>query len=101
MSWAPLVGECVLVTRLGGAHGAREAEAARASELLQPVRTHELFERVDLLRRADELEDDRVGADVGDACADRLAERQQLRPLRGGCGDLDERELALDGVAGN
>ena len=62
--------------------GAAESDAAGSAELLQAVRTDELLERVDLLRRADELEDDRVGTEVGDACAEHVGERHQLGALR-------------------
>ena len=78
-----------------------EAEAPGASELLEAVRTDELFERVDLLRGADELEDDRVGAEVGDARAERVGERDQLGALARRRCDLQQCELALDGLAGN
>ena len=47
----------------------------------KPVRADELLEGVDLLRRADQLEDDRVGAEIGDARAEHLGERHQLRAL--------------------
>ena len=61
----------------GGASGgrAREADAARAGELLDPVWAYELLERIDLLGRADDFEDDRVRADVRDAHAEHLGER--------------------------
>ena len=63
------------------------------------VRADELLERVDLLRRADELEDERVGAEVGDARVEDVGEREQLRAAVGRRGDLDQRELALDRLA--
>src|SRR5579875_842912 len=102
MSWVLLCcsGEDVLRARVRSLGGAAEPEPAGAAELLQAVRANELLERVDLRRRADELEDDRVGADVRRAGADRLCEREQLRPLRRRGGDLDERELPLDRLAG-
>src|SRR5579864_5245039 len=77
-----------------------EADATGAAELLQTVRADELLERVDLLRRADELEDDRVRAEIGDARAEDLGERHQLRALARGCGDLEQCELSLDRFAG-
>ena len=55
-----------------------EADAAGADELADAVGANELFERLDLLGAADELERDRVAADVGDACAGDLAERDEL-----------------------
>ena len=51
---------------------ATEPDPPGADELLQAVRTHELLERVDLLGVPDDLEDDRVGAEVGDAGVERL-----------------------------
>src|SRR5436853_2641058 len=81
--------------------GAAEADAPGADELLQAVRADELLERVDVLRRAGELEDDRVGAEVDDAGAEDLAERHQLGALRRRRRDLHEDELALDRLAGH
>src|SRR3954454_23527135 len=75
---------------------AGEADAAGADELLQPVRADELLERVDVLGRAGQLEDDRVAPEVGDARREDLAERHQLGALRRGRGDLHERQLPLD-----
>ena len=57
---------------------AAQADAAGAGELADAVRADELLERVELLGRADDLEGDRVAADVGDAGAGDLAERDQL-----------------------
>src|SRR5581483_7298201 len=62
---------------------AAEADAPGADELLQAVRADELLERVDVLRRAGQLEHDRVGAEVDDPRAEDLSERHQLGPLRG------------------
>ena len=61
---------------------ARQPDPAGARELLDPVGAHELLERVDLLGRADDLEHDRVGADVGHAHAEHLGEREELGALR-------------------
>src|SRR3569833_1078995 len=94
-------GQNVLWTGLAGLGGARQPEPAGAAELLQAVRPDELFERIDLLGRADELEDDRVGTDVGRARAHCIGERHQLGPLVRGRRDLDQRQLALDGLAGD
>src|SRR5579864_8429104 len=77
-----------------------EADATGAAELLQTVWPDELFERVDFFRRADELEDDRVRTEIGDAGAEHLGERHQLRALARGRGDLEQCELALDRFAG-
>ena len=52
---------------------AAESDAAGAGELFDPVRADELLERVDLLGRADDLEDDRVRAEVGDAGVEDVA----------------------------
>ena len=60
------------------------------------MRADELLERVDLLGVPDDLEDDRVGAEVGDPGVERLGERDELAAPGGWRGDLDERELALD-----
>src|SRR5258706_3076242 len=73
--------------------GAGEADAPRANELLQAVRADELLERVDLLRRACQLEDDRVRADVRDPCVEDLAERHQLGPRALWRRDLEQGEL--------
>ena len=48
----------------------------------------------------DDLEDDRVRAEVGDARVEDLGERDQLAAPVGRRGDLDQRELALDRLAG-
>src|SRR5216684_2699474 len=76
--------------------GAREADAPGANELLETVRADELLERVDLLRRACQLEDDRVRADVRDACVEDLAERHQLGPRALRRRDLEQGELTLE-----
>ena len=57
---------------------AGEADAAGADELLDAVRADELLERVDLLGRADDLEDERLGPEVGDTRVEDLGEREQL-----------------------
>ncbi len=44
---------------------ARESDSACADELLDAVGPHELLERVDLLGRADHLEDERLRPEVG------------------------------------
>ena len=67
--------------RLGRVFGApTESDPAGADELLETVRTHELLERVDLLGVPDDLEDDRVDAQVRDAGVERLRERRSARP---------------------
>src|SRR5665647_1047916 len=80
----------------GGARRPGEADAPGAHELLQAVRPDELLERVDVLRRARELEHDRVGAEVGDAGVEDLAERHQLRACARRRRHLEQRELALE-----
>src|SRR5579884_765354 len=67
-----------------------EADAAGADELL---------ERVDGLHRADELEDERVRAEVGDPGPEDLAQRHQLAAGARRRRHLDERELPLDRLA--
>ena len=79
---------------------ARQSDPAGAGELLDPVRADELLERVDLVGRADDLEHDRVRADVGHAHAEHVGEREQLRALRRRGGDRDQGELPLDRLAG-
>src|SRR5687768_6030792 len=86
----------------GGAVGgsAREADAAGARELGEAVRSQDLLEGLELVGRADDLEDDRVGAEVGHSRVEDAGERHQLDvPARVGL-DLDQRELALDRLAG-
>ena len=78
----------------------REPDPPRAGELDQAVRAQELLEGLELLRRAHDLEDHGIGAEVGDARVEDVGEGDQLRaPARVGR-DPDERELALDGRAG-
>ena len=57
------------------------------------------MERVELLGRAGELEDDRVGADVEEPPAERLGGRDELGPLLGRGLHADHEQLALDGLA--
>src|SRR2546429_2409092 len=78
------------------ARGAAETEPAGAAELLQSVRANELLEGVDLLRGADELEDDRVRPEVRDLGAEHVGQRHQLRALARRRRDLQQRQLALD-----
>ena len=63
--------------------GAAKADPAGTGELADAVGAHELFERVELLGPADDLEGERLAADVRDAGAEDLAERDQLGPLVG------------------
>jgi hypothetical protein len=80
--------------------GPPQADAACADELADAVRTDELLERLDLLGASDKLEGDRIAADVGDARAGDLAERDELRPPVGRHRDGDQRQLALDRLVG-
>ena len=80
--------------------GPPEADAAGADELADAVGANELFECLDLLGAADQLERDRITPDVGDACAGDLAERDELRATVGRHGDGDQRELPLDRLVG-
>src|SRR5580765_579780 len=77
-----------------------EADAAGADELADAIWANELFECLDLLGAADELERDRVAADVGNACTGHLAERDELGASVRGHGDGDQRELPLDRLVG-
>ena len=63
--------------------GRRKPDPAGAHELTHTVRANELLERLDLLGTADELEHDRVAADVGDARTGHLAEGDQICPAVG------------------
>src|SRR3954447_9714394 len=94
-----VLGKDVLRTGLRGLRRAAEAETAGAAELLQAVRADELLERVDLLGRADELEDDRVRPEIRHTRLKHLCELNELRALRRRRGDLQQRELALDRLA--
>src|SRR5687767_11394647 len=58
--------------------GPRDADPARADEVDDTVRAAELVERIQLLRRARQLEHDRVGADVEEPPAGRLGGRDEL-----------------------
>ena len=64
------------------------------------MRADELLEGVELLRRADDLEDDRVRPEVRDPGAEDLGEGEQLAAPVGGRVDLEKGELALDRLAG-
>src|SRR6266540_5724645 len=79
--------------------GAGQADATGADELLDAVRADELLERVDVLGQADDLEDQRLGPEVGDASLEDVGEREQLASLVGRGRDLDQRQLALDRLA--
>ena len=76
--------------------GPAQADPAGTGELAHAVRAHELLEGVELLGTPDDLERDRLAADVGDAGAEDLAERDQLGALVGRGADGDQRQLALD-----
>src|SRR6185503_4216272 len=86
------------VLTLGRARRGRtgEADAAGARKLLEAVGADELLERVELLRRADDLEDDRVRTEVRDPGVEDLGEGEQLAAPIGGRVDLEKGELALD-----
>src|SRR5437868_9977588 len=91
--------EDVLGARCAAGGGAGEADPAGPSHLADPVRTDELLERVELLRLADDLEQDRVRPDVGDARAEGVGKREQLGAALRRRAHRDQRELALDRVA--
>src|SRR4051794_971915 len=94
-----LSAENVLGPRRAPDGGAGEADAAGADHLTDPVHADELLERVELLRVAHDLEQDRVRPDVGDARAERVREGEQLRAAVRRRRDGDQRQLALDRLA--
>ena len=69
-----------------------------ADELLDPVRPGELLEGVELLRRAGQLERDRVGAEVDDPALEGLGGGDQLGAALGAGAHLEQQQLALDRV---
>src|SRR2546422_9319214 len=88
----------VLRAACGPDRCAGKSDPACSSELADSVRAEELLERVELLGLADDLEDDRIRADVDDAGLEDVRQREQLRPAIGRRSDRDQRELALDGL---
>ena len=95
---AQLIAASRRAARLPG-RGAGDADPPRADEIEDPVRVAELVERVELLRRAGELEHDRVGADVEQAPAEGLGGGDELGALLGRRRDPDDEQLPLDGLA--
>src|SRR5579859_1738612 len=94
-------GEDVLPGSLAaGTGGAAEADSAGADEFLEAVRADQFLERVDVFGCADQLEDDRVGAEVGDTRVEDFAERDELGPGARRRGHLQQDEFALDRLAG-
>ncbi len=79
---------------------AAEADASGANELPHTVRADELLERLHLVGAADELEGDRLAADVRDARPGDLAERDEVGATVRRDGDRDQRELPLDRLVG-
>src|SRR5215831_17792746 len=78
-----------------------KADAARTHELPHTVRADELLERLDLVGAPDELERDRVTADVGDAGTGDLAERDEVGATIGHHADRDQGQLALHRLVGS
>src|SRR4051794_8304291 len=76
-----------------------QGDAPGADDLADAVRADELFEGVDVVGAADDLEDEGVAAELGDARLEHLGEREQLGPALGRRGDGDQCELPLDGLA--
>src|SRR3712207_6166456 len=72
--------EDVRGTLAAPAHRTREPDAPGTARFLDPMRADEILEGVDLLRATDDLEDERVGAEVDDARVEDVRERHQLRP---------------------
>jgi hypothetical protein len=83
-----------------GDGGTGEADAAGPRQLLEAVRAEELLEGVEPVGGSHHLEDHLLRAQVGDARAEGVGERHQLRALARRRRDADERELPLDGLAG-
>ena len=78
----------------------REPDPPGAGELVEAVRAQELLEGLELLRRADDLEDHRSGPRSATRASKTLGEGHQLARAGSGGRDPDERELALDRLAG-
>src|SRR6478609_1370674 len=104
------IGVELLVVELGenllwrlAARGARrsaQTDPAGADELLKTVRTDELLEGIDVLRRSCQLEHDRVGSQIRDPRVEDLAERHQLGTGARRRRHLEQRELALERLTG-
>src|SRR5439155_12813274 len=84
---------CGAPPRLGAA-GAAQADPSGACELAHAVRANELLEGVELFGAPDDLERERLAANVCDPRAEHLPELDQLRALVGRTVDGDQRELA-------
>src|SRR5262249_25608056 len=89
-----------LGARTGRGRGAAEPHAPRAHGALDSVWADELHEGVDLFGRREDLEDEGVAAHVDDADGEDVAQRGQLGTALGRRGDLEERELTLEPLAG-
>src|SRR3954465_9165088 len=86
--------------RSGLAPAARDRDLARAHHLDHPERPDHLLEGVDLLRRAGDLDDERLAGHVDDVAAEDLDDLEHLGALRAVRGDLEQRQLARDRALG-
>src|SRR5215218_5367082 len=82
----------------GLAAAARDRDLARAGHLDQAERAHHALERLDLLPGARDLDDHGAAGDVDDLAAEDLHDLHDLAAARAVGGDLEQRELARDGL---
>src|SRR3954469_20485121 len=86
--------------RAGLAPAARDRDLAGAHHLDHPERPDHLLEGIDLLRRAGDLDDERLARHVDDVAAEDLDDLEHLGALRPVGGDLEQRQLARDRAVG-
>src|SRR3954451_2878903 len=86
--------------RSGLAPAARDRDLAGAHHLDHPERPDHLLEGVDLLRRAGDLDDERLARHVDDVAAEDLDDLEHLGALGPVGGDLEQRQLARDRSVG-
>src|SRR3954471_3087603 len=79
---------------------ARDRDLAGAHHLDHPERPDHLLEGVDLVRRAGDLDDERLAGHVDDVAAEDLDDLEHLGALRAVRGDLEQRQLARDRALG-
>src|SRR3954468_2405185 len=84
----------------GLAPTARDRDLARAHHLDHPERPDHLLEGVDLVRRAGDLDDERLARHVDDLAAEDLHRLEHLGALGAVGGDLEQRQLAGDRALG-
>src|SRR5439155_25789120 len=78
----------------------RDRDLTRAHHLDHPERADHLFERVDFVGRPGDLDDQGFPRHVDDLAAEDLDGLEHLGALRPVGGDLEQRQLASDGVVG-